>query len=82
MIVYQVASDNLTIDEMHIVSDMIFQVHSNAVYLVKPNTKTRVGEYFFLSEFIEDISKVEPTFSVRVDSHPKVRKHHKIYKIQ
>ena len=39
---------------------MILWVYSDGAYLVEPNAKSRAGRYFFLSDFIKDISKAIP----------------------
>lgn len=41
-------------------SDMVLWVHSDGAYLVEPNAKSRVGGFFFLSDFIKDVSKSIP----------------------
>ena len=37
---------------------MVLWVHSDGAYLVEPNAKSRVGGYFFLSDFMSDVSKL------------------------
>jgi len=39
---------------------MVLWVHSDGAYLVEPGARSRVGGHFFLSDFIEDLSKAEP----------------------
>ena len=39
---------------------MVLWVHSDGAYLVEPGARSRVGGYFFLSDFIEDLSKAKP----------------------
>ena len=36
---------------------MVLWVHSDSAYLIEPNDKSRAGGYFFLSDFIKDLSK-------------------------
>ena len=45
---------------MYTASDMELWVHSDGAYHVEPNTKSRAGGYFFLSDFIKDLSKAAP----------------------
>ena len=45
---------------MYTASDIVLWVHSNGAYLVEPNAKSRAGGYFFLSNFIKDLSKAAP----------------------
>ena len=41
-------------------SDMVLYVHSDGTYLVEPEARSRAGGFFYLSNFIKDITKASP----------------------
>jgi hypothetical protein len=53
---------------------MVLWVHSNRAYLVEPNTKSRVSSYFFLSNFISDLSKATPHLNRPIHTFSKILK--------
>ena len=53
---------------------MVLWVHSDRVYLVEPNTKSRVSSYFFLSNFISDLSKAIPHLNGPIHTLSKILK--------